>query len=69
MESNEKVDEATLVIIGQAVERRISEGRAPFDPTLMDLNRCLKDSLNRLFRKGKIHVGDTINDKYIRLKE
>jgi len=36
--------------------------------TLVEFMKEIKNSLNELYNEGKINVGNTINDKYIRLK-
>ncbi|WP_138481587.1 hypothetical protein [Dyadobacter bucti] len=59
------MDDLVLQIINACIQQRKDSGLTPHHVTLINLDRSIKDSLNRLYSAGKIKVGDTINDKYI----
>lgn len=62
------MDELVLQMVELMIQKRKDEGIAPAVATMVEMNRQIKDSLNRLYKAGKVHVGDTINDKYITVK-
>lgn len=61
--------EALLVLIREITERRIAEGKHPTHATRLDIDRAVNTALNELFTEGKISVGQTMNDKWIRVNE
>lgn len=62
------MDELVLQIVELLLDERKKAGKAPELITMNHLNESVRESLNRLYKDGKIKAGDTINDKYIRLE-
>lgn len=70
-------DEELLQFIADLMKKKETAGKAPFDQvTFVELLReaaiptkDLKSSLNRLFLSKNIIVGNTMNDKYIKITE
>lgn len=69
-------DEIVLNAITHLIDERIKNKRAPENILLSELinylgntfiDTRLRNSLNQLYKKKKIKVGTTINDKYIAL--
>lgn len=46
-------------------EAKRAARRIPEHTTLLEFRKHLYDTLNALYREGRIRVGDTFNDKYI----
>lgn len=61
--------ETLLKIIQEEQERKEREGIIPTHTLRLDLNRIISNALNELYREGKIEVGPTVNDKWIRIKK
>lgn len=59
------MEELLLEFLKKGTEERKANGTFPFNLSRMELNRKIDQSLNSLYKQGKIKVGDTINDKYI----
>lgn len=69
-------DEIVLNAITHLIDERIKNNRVPVNILLSELinylgdtfiDTRLRNSLNQLYKKKKIKVGTTINDKYIAL--
>ncbi|KQS33958.1 hypothetical protein [Dyadobacter sp. Leaf189] len=59
------MDELVLQLVEELIRNRKDRGIAPAHATFVELVTEVRQSLNRLHIKGKIKVGNTINDKYI----
>lgn len=46
-------------------QEREQEHKSPVFVLRIDFMRRVNDALNRLYKEGKIQVGETLNDKYI----
>ena len=46
-------------------QEREQEHKSPVFVLRIDFMRRVNDALNRLYKEGKIRVGETLNDKYI----
>lgn len=62
------MDELVLQMVKLLIQQRQDAKVSPAVATMVEMNKQIKESLNRLYKAGKVHVGDTINDKYITLK-
>lgn len=60
-------DNAVYDLLKSMQEEREKAGKHPTHVLYLEVVRALRDSLNTLKVKGKIQVGDTANDKYIRV--
>ncbi len=58
-------DEAILVELQAMEQEREQENKSPVFVLRIDFMRRVNDALNRLYKEGKIRVGETLNDKYI----
>lgn len=58
-------DEAILAEIQAMEQEREQEHKSPVFVLRIDFIRRVNDALNRLYKEGKIRVGETLNDKYI----
>lgn len=59
------MDEALLQEIRAIEGERRGRNIEPCHALHREVHRRVDDALNRLYKSGKIIVGDTINDKYI----
>lgn len=59
------MDDLILQLLNRVKDEKKAAGVGPDLVTLGNINNSIKQSLNRLFKAGKIKVGDTMNDKYI----
>jgi hypothetical protein len=72
------IDATILQTIRDISARKVAKGKAPAHVTRRELDREIQsgihqswtteqvnDSLNSLWKAGRIHVGATLNDKYI----
>lgn len=62
------MDELVLQMVQLLIRQRQEAEISPAVATMVEMNKQIKESLNRLYKAGKVHVGDTINDKYITIK-
>lgn len=67
-DTEKNLDNALLALIDQRTRERKEAGQFPYHILYMELYREVKNSLNRLWKSGKITVGETANDKYIEVK-
>ncbi len=58
-------DEAILAELQAMEQEREQENKSPVFVLRIDFMRRVNDALNRLYKEGKIRVGETLNDKYI----
>lgn len=58
-------DEAILAELQAMEQEREQENKSPVFVLRIDFIRRVNDALNRLYKEGKIRVGETLNDKYI----
>lgn len=58
-------DNALLREIASIESSKIDKSIKPHHAVHVDIINHVNASLNRLYKAGKIHVGETINDKYI----
>ena len=59
------MEEALLEVISRIVEVKRQSGTFPLNATSREVYDEVAKSLNNLYSKGKIKVGDTLNYKWI----
>lgn len=58
-------DEAILAELQTMEQEREQEHKSPVFVLRIDFIKRVNAALNRLYKEGKIQVGETLNDKYI----
>ena len=60
---------AILALIQDIAAQREQEGKAPTHATRLEIDRAVNKALNDLYQEGRITVGKTINDKWIKAND
>lgn len=62
-----KLEEALLEVIAEIQERKVQRRVEPALCTRVEVMNEMNNALNRLFTSKKIEVGNTINDRWIKV--
>lgn len=63
------MEEALLQLVREIQDRKEKEHISPAHSLKHEVFTEVSNALNNLYLAGKIEVGDTINDKYIKVNE
>jgi hypothetical protein len=62
------IDDFILEAVWAMINEKTKQGITPLYITKVEFMNQVIRSLNQLYKDGKIEVGDTLNDKYIKIK-
>ena len=61
------MEESLLILIHNIQDRKKADGVAPVQVLRSEINKVVTDCLNNLFLQKRIEVGNTLNDKWIKI--
>lgn len=61
------MEEQLLILIQNIQDRKTASGIAPVHVLRSEIDKAVSASLNTLFTDGRIEVGNTSNDKWIKI--